>query len=686
MLYYKRPMEPLEYPLAIPEPFTDEAVLVANAELENWPDTPQRIKEIILNGEQQPSVAKLVLLRQVKEIIRNVFDINESIRSSHVHDILNRVDVKLYKDKEKPKEHIKRLIEIVKLPLQEWTTLPPNPQLWKFLTSDAHRKFLEIDCTDNSTNYYRAQVSMATQKEYTNSAKTTCEHVSLNRIFYGPPGTGKTYHTINAALEIFAPELMGSARDLQKARFDMLASEGKIRFVTFHQSFSYEDFVEGIRPNITDEESEKGGALSYSVVAGIFKEICEAAQVRTVQPVGTQVDLTNRKFWKMSLGDSYKDKATYEYCLQNNVVLMGYGREHDFTAAHTREDIRSTLANDERSNELIVGMVYAFTQKMQRGDIIIVPEGLRKIRGIAEVTGDYAYFTDEVMNHKGHAYRQSRPVRWLCQFNPPMPVSSLQEKQFSQLTLYSLSLDEKEKHNIHALISPSDNAGDKYVLIIDEINRGNISGIFGELITLLEPSKRLGNAEELMVTLPYSRETFGVPNNLYIIGTMNTADRSLTGLDIALRRRFDFIEMPPKYSLLEDKIIEGSTVSLKDILLAMNERIELLLGRDYCLGHAPFMHLGQLNNEHVKVDDLRPIFQNTVIPLLQEYFFEDWRKIHIVLNDHKKPQASKFIVQKNISSQIFDDDDLSKFSRELWGINQEAFGHVESYINISNPT
>ncbi|MBO0505964.1 AAA family ATPase, partial [Aeromonas veronii] len=149
-----------------------------------------------------------------------------------------------------------------------------------------------------------------------------------------------------------------------------------------------------------------------------------------------------------------------------------------------------------------------------------------------------------------------------------------------------------------------------YVLIIDEINRGNISRIFGELITLLEPSKRLGAEEELKVVLPYSKKPFGVPNNLYLIGTMNTADRSLAGLDLALRRRFFFKEMPPRPELLDSLYVEG--IKIGELLRTINRRITALLGRDYCLGHALFMPLQKDPN----LSHLGRIFQKQVLPLL----------------------------------------------------------------------
>ncbi|HEC1808120.1 TPA: AAA family ATPase, partial [Campylobacter lari] len=200
-----------------------------------------------------------------------------------------------------------------------------------------------------------------------------------------------------------------------------------------------------------------------------------------------------------------------------------------------------------------------------------------------------------------------------------------------------------------------------YIIIIDEINRGNVSKIFGELITLIEPSKRIGEKEELRVRLPYSGEEFGVPKNVYIIGTMNTADRSITSLDTALRRRFEFVEMMPKPS----KLSKIEDIDLQELLKAINTRIEYLLDREKTIGHAFFMGIKDLN-------DLKNVFQNKIIPLLQEYFYNDYALINAVLNENGMilgdKKDDKYLQKKNLYNVDNERNiySIAPFDDEIW--------------------
>lgn len=225
------------------------------------------------------------------------------------------------------------------------------------------------------------------------------------------------------------------------------------------------------------------------------------------------------------------------------------------------------------------------------------------------------------------------------------------------------------------------NKDKKYVFIIDEINRGNISKIFGELITLIEDSKRAGEDEAMSVTLPYSQEEFSVPENVYILGTMNTADRSIALMDTALRRRFEFIEMMPKEELLTDIVIDN--INVKEMLETMNRRIEALYDREHTLGHVFFIPLK--NKEKATLDQLASIFKNKIIPLLQEYFYEDYEKIMLVLGiNPQNEDDSKFISVKSNrnlfkNSSAIDLNSTYKINKDSF---KDSFKKAKNYIDI----
>ncbi|PSV63677.1 hypothetical protein C9J48_06365 [Photobacterium profundum] len=213
-----------------------------------------------------------------------------------------------------------------------------------------------------------------------------------------------------------------------------------------------------------------------------------------------------------------------------------------------------------------------------------------------------------------------------------------------------------------------------FVLVIDEINRGNISKIFGELITLIEPSKRKGATEQIDVVLPHTGDNFSVPDNLHIIGTMNTADRSLAMMDTALRRRFDFVEMMPKPELLSGVSVNG--IDLQKLLTVLNQRIEVLYDREHTLGHAFFMTVKEKRDqvdENAAFDELQSVFKNKIIPLLEEYFFEDWDKIRLVLADNQKLDSLQFVTEKQLDQKALNALFGSKHGLEQFGEAQKQY-------------
>jgi 5-methylcytosine-specific restriction protein B len=254
------------------------------------------------------------------------------------------------------------------------------------------------------------------------------------------------------------------------------------------------------------------------------------------------------------------------------------------------------------------------------------------------------------------------------------------ENRFMQKTIYELREGSINLGKLRTLLDEdaSEEAGLPHVLIIDEINRGSVSRIFGELITLVEKDKRRGMPEALQVCLPYSKAAFQVPDNVYLVGTMNTADRSLTGLDIALRRRFSFVEMAPDPGTLAGVEVEG--LPLDDLLRILNDRITALLDREHRLGHAYFLPL----RSDPTLERLSVIFQHQIMPLLQEYFFEDWERISWVLNDHRKEKDGyRFVLPaKRGNTALFGESVGAQVPTVRWILNPSAFHVIDSYFGI----
>lgn len=442
----------------------------------------------------------------------------------------------------------------------------------------------------------------------------------LNQILYGPPGTGKTYNTINKALKIINDEevkaLNFDNREAVKDLFEKKVKENQIDFTTFHQSMSYEDFIEGIKPETKNEK------VTYAVKDGIFKTITKNALIEYIKD-GSENEsnddfenlyndfIENIKPFEGKREGIFKTKTGVEIMLVNvnkDSILIKYlwsnnkkVSEGQHTFSVTKEKLKRVLVEGIEPNKIknlktelhpLVGHIHC------------------------ELFAVYKKFYDFVIETKGE-------IDAVHFDNLDLTYEEVKE-QFDKLTKEQIK---------NKLVKP-------YVFIIDEINRGNVSQIFGELITLIEDSKRLGKEEALEVTLPYSKEKFGVPPNLYIIGTMNTADRSVEALDTALRRRFSFVEMMPDEKVIEEK--KFTDFDRVKIMQKINQRIEALLDRNYTLGHSYFIK-----------DDFRNSFENEIIPLLQEYFYNDYGKIGLVLG--KGFVQEKTINEAKITTSIFAD-------------------------------
>ncbi|AZQ61726.1 ATP/GTP-binding protein [Flammeovirga pectinis] len=441
----------------------------------------------------------------------------------------------------------------------------------------------------------------------------------LNQILYGPPGTGKTYNTINKALEIIeGNELSEEDRNngSAKKKFNEYVESGQVVFTTFHQSMSYEDFVEGIKPKTNDDDQ-----IYYETEDGIFKKICSSAKkIEVIE--SSDIDFDKVDYYKMSIGGKNR-KIMHDWNINNETVSLGYGGSSSLKEFEGIDDWRSfnkafTEKNPERIEESKFHSNAAFRfLKMKIGDIVIITLGNLIIDAIGVIVGDYFYDDTTEIDHVHY-----RKVKWLATDLGVEP-SKFINKKISQQTIYEFYREDIKIDTFKDTFSKKEKVQPKnHVLIIDEINRGNVSAIFGEQITLLEESKRLGNKEELKVKLPYSKEPFGVPNNLHIIGTMNTADRSVEALDTALRRRFVFKEMMPKPDLLEYK--EGIGINLQLVLETINERIKVLLDRDHQIGHSYFLKVNTF-------EEVKKAFATEIIPLLQEYFYGDYIKIALII-------------------------------------------------------
>jgi hypothetical protein len=481
----------------------------------------------------------------------------------------------------------------------------------------------------------------------------------LNQIFFGPPGTGKTYNTINEAIRIADPnfyEANKEDRDQLKTRFRELLikdwknpQKGQISFCTFHQSFSYEDFIEGIKPVVKKQEEiiEEVSDLKYDIEDGIFKKLADRARyfasgeaLKDKKRISlAEEDFKTAQFYKLSLGNFSipEDDEIYKYCIQKSLISIGFMDDWDL-AGITESELYNLAEKNKLSKYDPQAMAY-FIHYLKKGNFVIISKGKDKARALGVVKGDYRYQNDSPIQ-----YKHFRDVEWIIT-DADIPVEEIYQNAFSQKTIYKLNKDwVKKEFFVQSSAAPIKEEQPNFVLIIDEINRGNISQIFGELITLIEDDKRERKKEQLEAILPYSKEKFSVPANLYIIGTMNTADRSIEALDTALRRRFTFVEMAPKPWLIKDvgnSKGEIAGIDLVKLLETINLRIEKLIDKDHQIGHSYFLDIATLK-------EMKVAFKNKVVPLLEEYFYGDYGKIGLVLGDG-------FIAEKQKSDFSFAD-------------------------------
>jgi len=494
----------------------------------------------------------------------------------------------------------------------------------------------------SSSTTFTYQLGSKSEADTMDQASTTILASATNLILYGPPGTGKTFTSAAEAVRLCGEPVPQDRTELM-AVYQRLVAAGRIEFVTFHQSMSYEDFVEGRQPmtGVDGDGDAESAGFRLETVHGVFRRIAKRAETSRGRSSGDDmIRLEGRQVFKMSIGEANnpEDAHLFEEAIEGGYTLLGFddidwsdekyaSREAIFEACKNHRDGGGDI--DARSGW--VQMPFRFRNWVRQGDIVIVSKGNQQFRAIGEFVGDYEF---KPRPEGGYAHR--RAVRWLWVDREGVPVSEIYSRGFMQQSIYLLYDNEL---NIPALerymnSQRSDGGGepDQFVLIIDEINRANISKVFGELITLLEADKRLNQPNAVRVRLPYSGDEFGVPSNLHILGTMNTADRSIALLDTALRRRFTFREMMPDASILKDAA-EKCGIDLPQLLTKINERIEYLYDREHQIGHAYFTAC----RSQADVDE---VMRHKVIPLLAEYFFEDWAKIAAVLGDLEPGEGS----------------------------------------------
>ena len=475
---------------------------------------------------------------------------------------------------------------------------------------------------------------------------------ATNLILYGPPGTGKTYATAWEAVRLcIGDEAAGSLKNNRAAlmgEYRRLVDEGRIEFSTFHQSMTYEEFVEGLRPSTGEDdlearpEAETNAGFSLKCHEGIFKRISERARLDQGDCGGAQHLDRSQGLFKLSLiGPDWRNQLAK--AVQDNGIAWGFGAGNDWSAPEF-EDFDAIKQKWQQSHPDIssgaadISGTWYFRGAIDIDSYVLLTVGKNRIVALGQVAGEYEHRPDA--GEREHF----RKMTWLWTSEEGADRSAFYPKRFSAWQpIYQLVADRIDWDALEEIAFGADtprvgDVGRDHVLIIDEINRANISKVFGELITLLEQDKRLGAQNEVRVQLPYSKKRFGVPSNLHIVGTMNTADRSIALLDTALRRRFTFQELMPDPTVLS-KDVGG--INLRALLSTINERIEYLFDREHQIGHAYFTGCRSRA-------DVADVMRHKVIPLLAEYFYEDWAKVAAVLGDGQGMAKEHFLASASL--------------------------------------
>lgn len=471
--------------------------------------------------------------------------------------------------------------------------------------------------------------SDANSEDETPATNAALSQVS-NRIYYGPPGTGKTY-TLSKLLR----------KDYEQATAKMPAQAWRSQFIS--ENIAALTWWEGVVAALYDA----GGRADVNTL--IMHPFIQA--ISAAKPLNRNVRAT---LWANLQMHSWPQSDTVKYEKRLSPTVFD---------------------KDENSTWHFVG-----DWREQCADIV---ELVDRLRAGPPLDGAVQQRYSFVTFHQSYGYEEFveglRPI-----------LKSEAEAEAGDIQ-YEVRAGVFKELCRKARLAPEQ----RFAMVIDEINRGNISKIFGELITLIEPDKREGAENAVSVTLPYSGESFSVPANVDIIGTMNTADRSLALLDTALRRRFEFVPVMPDARDDSGAPLAGLRVTSGEQLIevprmldAINQRVEALYDRDHCIGHAYFTPLAMVPDGDERLVALQQIFRTRILPLLEEYFFEDWQKIRLVLADNQKPAAAQF-VRENAGHE----DDLARLfgtdhgldsyaTKRRYAVQDAAFSNPDAYIGV----